>query len=87
MASVSVGDIYLDRVRYQEDATKWKSRPIVILSVSEDVVVAVATSFTSVGPKMPPEYYDAYKFRVAHWSHANLNKPSGLRRIPVTCSS
>jgi hypothetical protein len=82
VASVSVGDIYLDRVRYQEDATKWKSRPIVILSVSEDVVVAVAASFTSVGSKVPPEYYDGYKFPVAHWSHANLNKPSWIKTYP-----
>lgn len=80
MASVSVGDIYLVRVRYQEDAKMWKSRPIVILSVSEDV--AVVASFTSVGPKTPPEYYDGYKFPVAHWSDANLNKPSWIKTHP-----
>lgn len=82
MASVSAGDIYLVRVRYQEDTTKWKSRPIVILSVSEDAIVALAASFTSVGPKTPPEYYDGYKFPVAHWSHANLNKPSWIKTHP-----
>lgn len=31
MASVFVGDIYLERVRYQDDSTKWKLRPVVMI--------------------------------------------------------
>jgi len=82
VASVSIGEIYRERVRYQEDSTKWKSRPVVIVSVSRDVVLAVAASFTSIGPKNPPNYYDSFKFKVVHWQHANLDKPSWIKTHP-----
>ncbi|GMA59254.1 mRNA interferase MazF [Alicyclobacillus sacchari] len=83
MSSVSIGDVYLVSVRYQDDPTSFKDRPVVVVAISSDSVMVVCAAITSVGPHTPEKYYDKFKFAIQQWAKANLTKPSWVKTHPA----
>lgn len=80
--SVSVGDIFRFKVDYQDEPQGAKERPVVVLAVSEDKVIAVAAQITTKAPKEPPSYHDQFKFPIWNWRKSGLERSSWVKTSP-----
>ena len=78
----SIGDIFRVRVRYADDPTQFKDRPVVILAISDDRVTAITAQLTSQDPGDPPSYYDQFKFPVTNWRASGLDQASWVKTAP-----
>lgn len=60
---IQVGDIYLVEVAFEDDPSKSKPRPVVIIDVDKNnnVTFLAISEITSQSPSNPPKYYDQFK--------------------------
>lgn len=75
---LAAGEIFKLRVAYEDDASKSKWRPVIVLDAS-DVHQVVIVATTSVPPNDPPGYYDEFKYPLKYWRYAKLHKESWVK--------
>ena len=73
MQSYSIGDVVLVNFPYEDDSTKFKIRPAVIISQGSNGISAIALKVTSTPPR------DRMDFQLISWALAGLNKQSTVR--------
>ncbi|AVB12165.1 type II toxin-antitoxin system PemK/MazF family toxin [Bacillus subtilis] len=80
-----VGDIYLVEVAFEDDPSKSKERPVVVIDVDEqdNITVLAISEITSQGPKNPPKYFDQFKTPINKWKQAGLDKMSYVKANKV----
>lgn len=66
------GEIWFARFYYDDDATRYKDRPVYIIS---DTNVALCAKITTHAPR---EKY-GYEYEIVEWENAGLEKPSTIR--------
>jgi mRNA interferase MazF len=82
-SSISIGDIFLFRVDFQDDPETSKERPVVVLSISDEEVVVTVAQITSVGPNIEnPTYHDQFKFPILNWEKSGLDRSSWIKIYP-----
>lgn len=73
MKKPKAGDIWYAYVAYEDDPTKGKDRPVLILSVKNDKVIAAPIT------KHAKRKYDNYDLPIAKWQYTSLPLPSTVR--------
>lgn len=80
MHRIQTGDIYVVHYEYQEDPTRFKIRPgLVILTETTSETLISVLQITGVPPSEPPKYFDRYKVPIVNWRSSGLKKQSWVR--------
>ena len=70
---IAVGDVWYAHFPFADDPTQSKSRPVIVIDLSDDVATVLSIMVTTHAPR---DYYD---IRVHDYQSAGLHKPSVAR--------
>lgn len=73
-----VGDLFYFDVAYEDDPSKFKTRPVLVIEEMEDDFLLLVST-TSIKRNIPMKWYDYYKIPIPNWRKANLKDPSWCR--------
>lgn len=73
---ISAGEVWLAYFQFDDDRTKGKVRPVIVLDTT-DVVRILCMKVTTHPPR------DEYDHQITEWVKANLRKPSTARASKV----
>jgi mRNA-degrading endonuclease toxin of MazEF toxin-antitoxin module len=73
MQTVSVGDVVLVNFPYEDDPSKMKIRPAVIIATETQELKAIALKVTSTPPR------DLLDYQLISWALSGLHRPSTVR--------
>ena len=74
-----IGDIYSVKIFYEDDPSQYKTRPVLVVDVEEELSLYTIAEITRTSPKNPPTYFDQFKEPIFDWRRAGLNSPSYVK--------
>lgn len=76
MGNFELGDIYYIEKAFEDDPSKSKRRPAIIVDIDNNGKLLLLVVTTSQGRKNPPSHFDQFKHPILNWRKAGLDKPS-----------
>lgn len=85
---MKTGDLFYFDVAYDDDPSKFKNRPVLLLA-EEDGNILLLISTTTRARNHPLKWYDYYKIPIQNWRKTGLQEASWCRgkrliRLPRT---
>ena len=73
----SIGEIYTVEIFFDDDPSKSKLRPVLIINAENNIYTFA--EITSTPPKVPPTYFDRFKKPIQDWQKAGLLNASYVK--------